>query len=159
MKTKTIATVMAWLMATMAVGATEVGETVEKVIGILEEKTVIPEVETPVMQVDLDAGTWEVSVSLNCFIRGRSGATVYMAGGVSRYVPTMTPHDGETAFVGVAIWNGRADPVVPSVGRSIVINTPPGTTRPVFAMLWVHQTTFDIREAKAYGFMHARRTR
>lgn len=154
---------MAWLVATVAVNASDIGDTVEAKININSRMQVTPEVKTPVMSIQLDGGTngatWEVTASLNCFVRGINGRTVYAAGAVSRYVPTMTEGDGETAFVGSTIWNGRADPVVPSVGRPIVINTPPGTTRPVYLMLWVHETADDIWGVWVYGFMHARRTR
>lgn len=146
---------MAWLVATMAVNA---DNTVEKVINANQVVPITPEQPSEVMHIDLPAGLWTVSAGLNALATGPVGAYVYFAGSISRYTPNIGYQDGRTAFQGEAISiEGRADPHVPSEGRTIQISAQPGETKPVYLNIWVHQRNRNITGAWAYGWMEARR--
>lgn len=153
-KILTIVTML--LMAAFTVQATTDDIIVEKAINVTQRVHVTPETEKVVLFLDLSPGTWSVNAELNLFVTATDTTRVYFAGFLG-LVPSIDYQNGRTAFGSEQVF-GRADPIIPLVGRRVVVDTPPGTTKRLYLMTWVHTTSGDmISNAEVYGFAYATR--
>lgn len=147
-------------VAVMALVDSMNAATVEKAINITQRINITPDHEVAVLFIDLpSAGTWSVNGSLNLFLLGQDGARVYYASYLSTPTPFIDYQNGRTVFKSVVLGPdeglaGRADEIVPLVGRRIVV-APGQAPKRVYLMVWVHQDEPVLTTVQTYGFAYA----